>query len=54
MTTKTIRYRGQQVEKPENISMKIVKQIIDECGKDYCITVDSILLFISKKFISKK
>lgn len=47
---KTIRYKGQQAIKPDNISMKTVKRVIDECGKDYSITVDSILQLISKHF----
>lgn len=53
MPDKTIRYQGQQVTKPENISMKLVKIVINECGKDYSITVDSVLKLLSKLQINK-
>lgn len=47
---KVVRYKGQTVIKPENISLKTVKRFIDECGKDYSFTVDSVINFISKHF----
>lgn len=45
---KTIRYKGQELDKPDNMSMNLIKRIIDECGKDYCITAQSVVDLISK------
>lgn len=45
---KAIRYKKVNVNKPDNISMNLVKKIVDELGGDYSITVDSIVNFISK------
>ena len=42
-------YKGVKINKPENVSITIFKNIVDECGKDYSMTVQSILNLISKK-----
>lgn len=42
------RYKGVQINKPDNISMNMFKRIVDECGKDNCIAVQSVVNLISK------
>lgn len=51
MEGKKIRYKGVQIHKPDNISMKLVKRIVDELGNDYCFSVDAVVNFISKVII---
>lgn len=46
---KKVSYKGVKVLKPDNISMNLLKQVIDECGKDYCITAQSVIDLLSKK-----
>lgn len=48
MAVKIIKYKGVTVNKPDNISLTTIKRIVDELGKDNCITVDSIVQFLSE------
>lgn len=45
---KVIRYKGVQVNKPDNISLKYIKKIVDTLGKDGCFSVDALVNFLSK------
>lgn len=50
---KQFTYKGRKVFKPENISSRLVKQLIDE-GGDYGLTVQQIIEIISSRFIANK
>lgn len=54
LNMKTVRYKGVQVIKPDNISISLFKRVVDELGKDYCITVNSIIQFLSKEKLNGK
>lgn len=45
---KNISYKTVTVNKPDNISLRLVKAAIDELGKDYCCSIDAIIQFIDK------
>jgi hypothetical protein len=44
---KIVSYKGVKADKPENISMSLFKRVVDECGKDYCITVQNVITLLS-------
>jgi len=46
MEAKKIRYKGIEVDKPENISLNMVKRIVDELGRDGCMSANDIVQFI--------
>jgi len=48
---KKVSYKGVKANKPDNVSMKMFKRVIDELGKDYCFSVDDVLKFISTHLI---
>lgn len=47
MTSKPYSYKSTRIAKPYNISGRLVKRIVDECGKDYCITVQDVVNLLS-------
>lgn len=47
-STKPISYKGVKAIKPDNISMNLFKRVVDECGGDYSITVQSVVNLLSK------
>lgn len=49
MESKKFTYKGESFMKPDNISSNLAKRVIDECGKDYCITVQAVINLLSKE-----
>lgn len=48
---KKIRYRGVSVNKPDEMSMRKLKRIINELGGDYSYSIQSIVDHISKYYL---
>lgn len=46
---KTITYKGNKIEKPENVSLNLIKELID-MGGDYGLTVQQIVDLINRKY----
>jgi hypothetical protein len=40
-------YRGVKVDLPKNVSISLFKRVVDECGKDHCITVQAVVDLLS-------
>lgn len=43
-----VEYKGVKVNLPPKVLINTFKEIVDNCGKDYCITVQSFLDFLNK------
>lgn len=46
---KKVSYKGVHVVLPSNVSISAFKDIVDKCGKDYSITVQSVINLLSRK-----
>lgn len=49
---KPIRYKGISVNKPDNISLKFIKKVVDNLGRDHSFTVDQLIDFLSTNKIT--
>jgi len=43
---KLIKYKGVEILKPDTMSLKYLKKVIDRLGKDYSFTVQNVVDFI--------
>jgi len=50
---KTASYKGVKANLPSNVSISAFKDIVDQCGKDYSITVQSVVDLLSRKLQGK-
>lgn len=46
-------YKGIKVDLPDNISISSLKDIVDQCGSDYSITVQGVVDLLSRKLHGK-
>lgn len=46
-------YKGIKVDLPDNVSISAFKDIVDQCGSDYSITVQGVVDLLSRKLYGK-
>lgn len=46
---KKVSFKGVKANLPDNVSISCFKDIVNDCGKDYSITVQSVLDLLSRK-----
>jgi hypothetical protein len=47
MNSKPVSYKGAKANLPENLSIRLFKRVINECGDDYSIKLQDVLNLLS-------